>query len=130
MNRPKRRGTRVRAGVIGAAAALATMAVGVSSAQAVPFQAQMDNAFLKTGAFPNPGLDILDVPPDPVWTINGDVTIGAPSTFTAPVDGVDFPPFTGTVLGGAVGVEVALEALEPVNGTVDGATGRGRDQRV
>ncbi len=58
-----------------------------------------------------------------LWTITGDVTIGAPSTFTAPAAGVDFPPFTGTVLGGAVGVEVALEALEPVNGTVDSTTG-------
>ncbi|MGZ8699373.1 MAG: hypothetical protein ACXWZV_05915 [Solirubrobacterales bacterium] len=111
------------------------MAVGVSSAQAVPFQAELDNAYLKTGAFPNPGLDILTPgagpPVVPPARIAGDVTIGAPSTFTVPagctagppVAGFCFPDFSGLVLGGAVGVSVAVQSTEPVSGTIDGATG-------
>jgi hypothetical protein len=132
MNNAKR-GRRLRAGIASAAVAL-TMGAGASAAQAVPFQAEFDNAFLKTGAFPNPGLDILggtSVPP--FAEFGGDLTIGAPSTFTVPAactnpgtptaNGFCFPDFSGTVLGGAVGVTVKLQALAPVTGTVDGTTG-------
>lgn len=115
------RGRGLRVGIAGAAAALATLCFGASQAQAVPFQAQLDNAFLKTGAFPNPGLDILDTPDQAV--IQGDLTPGAPSTFVTTPAQFQFPDFSGTVLGGAVGVEVSLDALGNINGTVDGTTG-------
>ena len=115
------RGRGLRVGIVGAAAALATLCFGASQAQAVPFQAQLDNAYLKTGAFPNPGLDILD-PPDQA-VIQGDLTIGAPSTFVTTPAQFQFPDFSGTVLGGAVGVEVSLDALQNITGTVDGTTG-------
>ncbi len=116
------RGRGLRVGIVGAAAALATLCFGASQAQAVPFQAQLDNAYLKTGAFPNPGLDILD-PPDQA-VIQGDLTLGAPtSTFVTTPAQFQFPDFSGTVLGGAVGVEVSLDALQNITGTVDGTTG-------
>ncbi len=133
-----KRGKRLRFGLAGAAVAL-TMGVGAASAQAVPFQAEFDNAFLKTGAFPNPGLDILDGTTVPPYAeFGGDLTLGAPSTFAVPAactnpgvqgpppgsaEGFCFPDFSGTVLGGAVGVTVKLEALEPISGTVDATTG-------
>lgn len=115
------RGRGLRVGIAGAAAALATLCFGASQAQAVPFEADLDNAFLKTGAFPNPGLDIL-APPDEAH-IQGDLTLGAPSTFVTTPAQFQFPDFSGTVLGGAVGVEVQLDALGNITGTVDGTTG-------
>ncbi|MGZ5412705.1 MAG: hypothetical protein ACXWYV_09320 [Solirubrobacterales bacterium] len=136
MAKPNKRASRLKLGLLTAVAAMGVSAVAASGANA-QVQAQFDNAFLKTGAFPNPGLDILN--PDPVGPpivpnaqVNATIT-GAPGANGTPVtipdsgtpatDGFKFPPFSGTVLGGAVGVSVSLQQIENITGFVNTDTG-------
>ncbi|MGZ5311302.1 MAG: hypothetical protein ACXWZK_06185, partial [Solirubrobacterales bacterium] len=141
MAKPNKRASRLKLGLLTAVAAMGVSAVAASGANA-QVQAQFDNAFLKTGAFPNPGLDInnFDDDNDPNTpplqnTIQINATIsGVPDPDgTTPVtvadsgtpatDGFKFPDFSGLVLGGAVGVAVSVQQIENITGTVNTTTG-------
>ena len=109
----------MKLGLLIAVAAMFVSAVAAGSAQAVPFEADLDNAYLKTGA--SPDLDII-YPPDEAH-LTGDLTLGAPNTFVTTPAQFQFPDFR--IFRGAIRpfVEVQLDALEVITGTLDGTTG-------
>jgi hypothetical protein len=119
MEIPKRRRGGLRRGrvaVVGAIAASAVLAFGVSSAQAAsPFNAAFDDAALNVGVV----FDILD-PPNTATLSSADWDKGATNDFTGGT--LSFPDFTGDALPG-VPVTVKFSALDPITGNLNPSTG-------
>ena len=123
-----------KAGIAVGIAALATMAFGAGSAQAVPFANTFDNGFLKT-TFPGNGFDVIEPTTpaggaEPPASIAGDLDLGTgvltiPPGCTAPSSpgvhngvGFCFPDFSGTVSG--IPISVSLTTTEVMTATVEG----------
>jgi len=105
--------------LVGAAAAIALSGPVARSASADPFLATFDNAYLKTVAFPDPGQDVLDAPPEAPAEISGELNL-ATGAFTGGSLGAGWVT-TSTVAG--VGVQLTFEATEAITGALDTATG-------
>ena len=114
--RPRRGLKRGRVALIGAVAAIATMAFGTAQANA---QAQVDftDARLKVGGIAGNGLDILE-PPDEIVL---DATLGGMGAFTSTPAQFVVPQFDG-VVGGIAYIEVDFVATENITGTLNTTT--------